>query len=55
MEFGVIRVEHDVARFNDELAALRHGVARVHRHIDDGALELAWICPGCPDITGKRR
>ena len=55
MEVGVIGVEHDVARFDDELATLRHGVARVHRHIDDGALELAGISPDCPDVAGKRR
>ena len=55
MEVGVIRVEYDVARFDDELATLRHGVARVHRHIDDGALELARISSGWPDVAGERR
>ena len=55
MEVGVIRVEHDVARFDHQLATLRHGIARVHRHIDDGALELARISPGWPDVAGERR
>ena len=54
MEVRVIGVEHDVARLDDQLAALRHGIARIDRHVDDGALELTWIGPHRPDVAGKR-
>ena len=49
----MVSVELDVARFDDELAALRHGVARVDGHVDDCALELTGIGPGQPNDRGR--
>src|SRR6476469_2994174 len=37
-----IEIEH--TRFNDELAASRHGIARIHRQIQDDLVDLSGIC-----------
>lgn len=54
MEIGVMSVEHDVAGLDHELAALAHGIARIDRHVDDGALKLPWIGQDRPNAGGKR-
>jgi hypothetical protein len=33
-------VEHDVARFDRQSAAMRHGVSRVNRHVDQRVRQL---------------
>jgi hypothetical protein len=37
----MIRIEDNVARLHYELAAGRHGIARVYGHVDDGRFETA--------------
>ena len=44
-------VEMSVRRFYRQLAALGHGVAAIHRQIEDRALELARIGIGAPEAA----
>ena len=47
----VVLVQHDVAGLDRQLAALRHGIARVHREVEQGGLQLRGIDHGQPDLA----
>ena len=36
-------IQHHVVGLDDDLAARRHGIARVHHQIHDDLFDLAWI------------
>ena len=50
---GVAVVEIDVGGLDRELAAVRHGVARVDRQVEHGAFELVRIDMGEPQAAGQ--
>ncbi len=43
MHLGIAIIERDIGGFYGELAAMRHGIARVHRQIHDDLLNLAGV------------
>jgi len=47
----VMLIQHDVAGLDRQLAALRHRIARVHRQVDQGGLQLRGIDHGQPDLA----
>ena len=56
MNAGVLVVELDVARFDRELAAVRHRVSRIHRKIHESLLDLAGVGFDVPELArGERR
>jgi hypothetical protein len=50
-----------IRRLDDELAAVRHGVAGIDREVEDCTLELVGVAQGCPepacrdDLQGVQR
>ena len=52
---GVVLVEHDVPGFERQLAAVRHGVARIQGEVEDRGRELAGIDQGRRGIVREHR
>ena len=48
------RVQIDVAGFNDNVAAVRQGVARIHDQIHDDLLDLTRIRFDCCHVLGHK-
>ena len=46
-------IEMGIRRFDRQLAAAGHGVAAIHREIEDRALDLAWVGVGAPEAAGQ--
>ena len=44
-----------VGGLDRELAAVRHGVARVHGQVEDRALQLVRVGVGAPQASGQNR
>jgi len=40
-------------RLDNQLAAIGHGIARIHREIHDHLFNLTRICLYAPDLLGK--
>ena len=53
MQPGIVFVERDVRGFDRELAAGRHGIARIDREIHDDLLDLAAIGANRPEVRGR--
>ena len=47
-------VQIDVARFNDDAAAFRQGVTRIHDQIHDDLLDLTWVSLDCAYVLGHK-
>ena len=49
----VVLVQRDVARLDQQLAAVGHGVARIDAEIDQGGLELGAVDVDGPQTVGE--
>src|SRR5262249_43588975 len=52
---NITLVEMHVRGLDDQLATLRHGIARVEREVEEGGLELVGIDPARPCAAGGDR
>src|SRR5579859_3583310 len=53
MRLDIVRVDLGLAGLDDELAALRHGIARVDREVEERVLDLAGVDHGHRQIGGE--
>ena len=51
---GIVRVELDVRRLDRQLAAVRHGVARVDRQVHEDLLHLHRVGPDVAEVRRRR-